>query len=261
MPFAASRLEIDLREAFPHLGAAPITEAVLEVRTRAQMEWAEGRLLEELEELNADYPKVESLSESLTELRVGSPQFAPQGRRDYGWRGARVLTEDERQVAVFHRDFFSFSRLKPYIDWENFMSEALRLWRVHARLSGAAEIGRAGLRFINQITLPEAAAGDLADYLTSPPQRPQGVALPLAHFLHHETLAVPGHPYAINLVKTLQQGEPEEKPSLLVDVDVYTLEAAAASEEWLASRLAEMRWLKNKVFFGSVQPTLLREFE
>jgi hypothetical protein len=39
---------------------------------------------------------------------------------------------------------------------------------------------------------------------------------------------------------------------LILDIEVYTISETQIEEVNLMSSFAEMRWLKNKVFFGSV---------
>ena len=70
-------------------------------------------------------------------------------------------------------------------------------------------------------------------------------------FMHHETLAVPGYPYAVSFIRAIQVIA-NQPLALILDIDVFTLEQTALPSSVLERRLAEMRWLKNKVFFGSI---------
>ena len=49
-------VKIDLQERFPHLSRAPITEAVLEVRARAQVRWEKEEISRKIAEKVPDYP-------------------------------------------------------------------------------------------------------------------------------------------------------------------------------------------------------------
>jgi uncharacterized protein (TIGR04255 family) len=42
--------------------------------------------------------------------------------------GLRVESDDKLRVGIFLQDRFSFNRLAPYGDWEQFKSEAYKLW-------------------------------------------------------------------------------------------------------------------------------------
>lgn len=49
-------VKFDLQERFPHLSRAPITEAVLEVRERAQVRWEKEEISRKIAEKVPDYP-------------------------------------------------------------------------------------------------------------------------------------------------------------------------------------------------------------
>src|SRR4030042_5349881 len=98
----------------------------------------------------------------------------------------------------------------------------MRLWNVYEELAKSLEVQRLGVRFINRITLP---AGEvrLDDYLVVPPQPPGELDLQIMGFFHQDNLLVAGHPYAINIVKTVQapQGPGSDGGGFIVDIDVF----------------------------------------
>ena len=244
--------KIDLSERFPHLSHAPIVEAVIEIRARATVEWEEGNISAALKAVLSDYPKIQS--ERAVEQLV---QFVPPGQagesrsRDIGWVGLRCASESQPQVTQFTRDLFSFSRLRPYESWEKLSGEAVRLWRLFTEIARPSEVQRIGLRFINRLEL-DSKEMQLGAYIRVVPQAPSGLALPLAGFLHQESLTVPGNLYGINVIRTIQLAQGSEGAALILDIDVGTLSPFALREEVLVERLGEMRWLKNKVFFGTI---------
>ena len=73
-------------------------------------------------------------------------------------------------------------------------------------------------------------------------------------FFHQDNLLVTGHPYVINIVKTVQppQGAGSDGGGLILDIDVFTTEPFEERANAIDKRLAEMRWLKNKVFYSSL---------
>jgi uncharacterized protein (TIGR04255 family) len=128
----------------------------------------------------------------------------------------------------------------------------MRLWKVYTDLAKPLEVLRLGVRFINRITLP---AGEvrLENYLRVPPQPPREMDLPLVNFFHHDSLMVTGHPYGVNIVKTVQppQGSGSDGGGLILDIDVFTTKPFEQTANAIDKHLAEMRWLKNKVFYSS----------
>ena len=246
-------LKIDVAESFPHLEHAPIVEAVIEIRTRVESPWEESALREHLKAKLPSYPKIYSQSEFRHEMKMKLGQPPEQILHDLGWKGLRLQSADDRYIAQFNRDGFIFSRLQPYESWDLFKEEAMRLWNVHAELAKSLEIQRLGVRFINRITLPVGEVR-LDDYLVVPPRPPGELDLQIMGFFHQDNLLVTGHSYAINIVKTVQppQGSGSDGGGLILDIDVFTTEPFEQRADAIDKRLAEMRWLKNKVFYSSL---------
>jgi len=262
-----SVFKIEPTELFPLLARAPIVEAVIEVRGRAEAIWEEHAIIERLKAKLPDYPSIVSGRAVRLTMEFAPPVAQPpaqlpiveQAVRDMGWRGLRCDSADRRHVAQFNRDGFAFSRLAPYESWSTFQQEGLRLWQVHVELAQPAEVQRLGLRFINRIAIP--AGGDLEDYLQAPPKSLREIELPFVGFLHHDTLAIPGYPYGANFIKTIQPPQGVESAGLILDIDVFTTQTVGLDQAAIEQHLAEMRWLKNKIFFGSITPKALEMFK
>lgn len=257
----AGTIEINLGESFDHLTHAPITEAVIEIRARAMVPWEEKEILPQIKDRLADYPEVQPVRGYRGAFEF-QPDESSSRVEDLGWKGIRAYSADKKQIAQFHRDLFSFSRLAPYNDWNHLQTEAHRLWDFHQELAQPAEMQRLGVRFINQLPVPTEDL-QLENYFTEAPKCPKGLEeLPFSGFLHRESFVVSGTPYGITVTRTIQTPGKDEpaRIQLILDVDVFTLNPATPSEESLLTHLGEMRWLKNKVFFGSFTPAALNPF-
>jgi uncharacterized protein (TIGR04255 family) len=253
---------IDLTEKFPRLAKAPIAEAVIEMRARAEMPWDESGIRGHLAPLLPGYPKIESQSEFEHEMQFGPGQDTVQRHRNLGWRGLRCESADHVHIAQFNRDGFVFSRLRPYEHWGQFHAEAIRLWKIYQELARPSAIQRLGLRFINRIELPvDGPRPD--DYLRMPSEVLAGMPLPRGGFFHRDELAVPGYPYIVTIVRTVQpiQVMGNKGFGLLLDIDVFSKEPFDLRDDLLSQRLIEMRWLKNKAFFGSITEQALETFQ
>lgn len=253
-------LNIDLAESFPHLARAPIVEAVIEIRARAEGPWEEEAVMQRLKPELPDYPTVASQSQFRQKIKRGPGQPPEATTHDLGWKGLRFQSADNRHIAQFNRDGFVFSRLPPYENWEQLYSEAMRLWLLYVDLSRPREAQRIGLRFIDRIILPPQEML-FEEYIHSTPSLIQGLDLLVAGFFHQDTLAVPGHPYAVNVIRTIQPEPSTQGRAIILDIDVFTTQACDLKQEILKQRLLEMRWLKNKVFFGSITQKALEMFQ
>lgn len=262
----ASKLNIDLTKTFPHLAQAPIIEAVIDIRARAEAPWEELAVLERLKVGLPGYPDIQSGHAFRQEVRVGIGQPVEQAVHDLGWRGLRAMSADKLYIAQFNRDGFVFSRLQPYEDWQRFHEEALRLWQLYLELAHPMEIHRLGLRFINRIEFSHHELRKelrIEEYLHVSPQTPRDLDIPFRGFFHRDELEVPGYSYAINVVRTVQplQVQAAEGIGLILDIDVFTTQPFDLQRGSFEQQLLEMRWLKNKVFFGSLTQKGLERFQ
>lgn len=257
----APSLRIDTSERFPRLAHAPIAEAVIEMRARANLSWEESVIRSRLVQLLPDYPQVKSQRDFEHKLQVGPGQESVQMHRDLGWKGLRCESADHVHIAQFNRDGFVFSRLRPYDHWEQFCGEAMRLWSIYRDIAQPSGIQRLGLRFINRIELPlDGPRPD--DYLHMPADPLKGVRLSRTGFFHRDVLGVPGYPYIVTIVRTVQpiQTAGSKGFGLLLDIDVFSTEPLDLQDDLVIQHLTEMRWLKNKAFFGSITGQALESF-
>jgi uncharacterized protein (TIGR04255 family) len=255
------RLDINRSETFEHLPKAPIAEAVIDIRALAQRKWEETAIRADVEPKLEGYSYQDSQREYRLELKGDAAKPPAQELRDLGWKGLRVRSSDKLHIAQFNRDGFVFSRLEPYADWEHMRDEALRLWVVYREIAKPIEVGRLGLRYINRIRMsPEER--DFQRYIDPAPELPRGVGLNLQDFVHQDFLEVPGHHYTVRIVSTIQDltAEGGVQSFVILDIDVGLQQKSSLEKANLAQHLEEMRWLKNKVFFGSITSEALNEF-
>lgn len=247
-------MKIDLSEVFPALSHAPIVEAVLDLRAKPSMQWDQEGFKEQLKKALPDYPKVEAQRAFKGELKAAAGKLPEHQVIDLGWTGLRFRSQDTLQVAQFRKEGFAFSRLKPYQNWELFTTEALRLWGVFVEVMRPVAIQRIGVRCINRMTFP-ADGFKLDNYLVGSTQPLATLGLVRGGFLYRDTLVVPDTSYKVNVIRTVQplEGTPPNVPVIL-DIDVFTTTPTELDETVLRQRLAEMRWLKNKIFSASITP-------
>lgn len=251
-------MKIDVTKKFPHLRKAPVVEAVIEFRARTIAAWDETATAPRLKQAIAgEYPNVQTMQ--TFSLRASfalnsaapPPEPPPPAEHSAGWGGLRFTNSDSTQVAIFKREGFTFSRLRPYTRWNRVTRDALRLWAIQAEVSGATQIERIGVRFINRLEVPTQGL-KFNRYFTGFGSVPGG--LPLSNFVNHRTIEVPGHPYNIVLTQTTQPPTALDSNTigLITDIDVMSPHPIVNDRRIIVGRLEEMRFLKNTVFFGSV---------
>jgi uncharacterized protein (TIGR04255 family) len=248
-----SKINIDLSEKFQHLSKAPIVEAVLEIKTRPTAPWEEQAITQRLKEELPEYPKIESGHDFKVEFKVKPGQPTGQNSHDLGWKGLKLTSSNNLHIAQFNRDSFVLSRLAPYDSWTQFSEESLRLWHLYIEIAKPEHIFRIGIRYINRIIIKDTSLKRIDTYINIKTKNPKGLEIPVVGFMHHNTYTVPGTQYAINIISTIQkQVTQEEEIGLIIDTDVFTIESAEIRKEEIDQYINEMRWLKNKAFFGSI---------
>ncbi|MCE5340283.1 MAG: TIGR04255 family protein [Planctomycetaceae bacterium] len=251
---------INFNEAFPHLSKAPIVEAVIAISFAPDVAWNEANLQRELKQRLPDFPKVESLHAARYQLDVGKQTNSKV--ENFGCVGFKVCSIDGLHIAQFNKDAFVFSRLNPYQDWEQLSGEAFRLLSVYNELIKPKKVMRIGLRFINRITIKQEKV-ELADYYKYPPESLKELDWALTGYLHHDLMQVSGTAYSVNLIKTVQNNVPGEI-GLILDIDVFMQnmqDSFVYNERNVKECLEEMRWVKNKIFFGSLTDKTIQELK
>jgi uncharacterized protein (TIGR04255 family) len=124
-----------------------------------------------------------------------------------------------------------------------------------------ASVQRLGVRYINRI--PLRSGENPSTYLKTVPSSIPDLELSTESFFYQDMYQVPGYPYYINWVRTIQSQPTNlaDGQALIIDIDVFTTtEFTALDRESLIKRLDEMRWIKNKIFFSCITQTALEQF-
>jgi uncharacterized protein (TIGR04255 family) len=135
--------------AFEIYKNAPITEAVLDIRTRL----AEPSLSTLSEIRDPGYPNLfqtPNLMAFTFAVNEGSPSVntssEPMG---FSYRSA-----SEKDIFQVRKDGFTHNRLSPYTEWQSFAAEARRLWSLYKSTAKPIAIEFIGLNYINEIYIP-----------------------------------------------------------------------------------------------------------
>jgi uncharacterized protein (TIGR04255 family) len=250
-------------ELFPHLVQAPIVEAVIHWQALAQRWPAMEELRHDLARRSPEYVKVRPQHEFRHHVELNHPggPDREQSSSSVTWQGFRLTSNDERYVIQFLRGGVVFSRLDPYPDWARFEAAAWPFWEAFVTLCAPAGVQRIGVRFVNRIAVLKGRKP--SDFLANMPKPPKGSSLQLESFLYQERYRVPETAYTVNVVRTQQpsSGSHDEPNAVILDIDVSIEQPIDLDPEPMHARLAEMRQLKNEVFFRSITLKAVREFQ
>ncbi len=252
---------IDFNEEFPSLERAPSIEALIHWQASPSKVLDQATLRDELTRYLPDYPICQP-QHGIEIAAFGTPDGTSEVSHRTQWNGFRIQDE-KHHVAQFTQTGVVFSRLEPYEKWESFQAEAMRFWDIFLEIAVPTTIQQLGVRYINRIFLD--SNENPATYLRIMRSALADLELPTESFFYQDTYQIPGYPYHVKWVRTIQTQPSASvdylRQALIIDIDVFTTDEFIASDrESLIKHLHEMRWIKNKIFFSCITQTALKQF-
>ncbi len=244
-------------ERFPK---APITEALIDLR----VEMSDRISVSQLESLHTaikeGYPdkKARRRWEQRLEFREGKEPVSTEAK-DLGVDGYLFWAADEKQVVQFRLDGFTFSRLRPYLDWSQISGEAANLWNIYVDGAKPVHVTRLALRFINEIEIP-LKTFELEQYFTSPPKAPPGLPQILEHFFSRILIQFPEDGAKAFVTLALSDTKDPLVTRVLLDIDAFMDVQLSPMDIKIWDCLAVLRRLKNEVFRTSLRERTLELF-
>ncbi|MEN8262971.1 MAG: TIGR04255 family protein [Nitrospirota bacterium] len=235
---------------FPLLKNAPIIEAVIDIKVKLPDSFKVNQLDSFSDFLKTNYPTKKEVKKF--EGRIDLAQEAALTPISGETAGYRCDSEDGKQVVQAMTEGFTFSRLKPYISWEQFCEEAHKIWDHYKKITSPELITRVALRYINNLNIPvQEHEFKFHDFLTAPPAVPNDIPQAITEFVTR--VVVPEPSINANAI-IIQALEPISKPRLLpviLDIDVFSFNTDGIDEDpW--DILESLRDFKNKIFFNSI---------
>jgi uncharacterized protein (TIGR04255 family) len=211
-----------------HYSQAPITEALIDIKTSSVKEVALTSLQELAVSLNNNYPHRDDfvLLEGQIVAGASVESAAQQTQLGYIYSSA-----DRKQILNTTFNSFTFSRLAPYDCWESFRDEAKYLWNIYSAKTKPDTITRIATRYINRIDIP-LPVFDLKHFLRTVPEvspdLPQGLS---GYFMQ---LQIPQEDIQAIVVinQALLPPSNPEISSILLDIEVFQELSLAEDTFW-----------------------------
>jgi uncharacterized protein (TIGR04255 family) len=239
---------VDLVSDRPPYAAAPITEALIDIRVTL----ADGTSVTDLARVDIGeemgYPQRRNRFAIEGQIAIGEQVGTAASQRHVGYD---FVSSDERQIVQIRSDGFTFSRLAPYDRWETFREEAYRLWKLYRAVAEPLSIGRVAVRYINRLDLP-LPMDDFKDYLRTVPEVSPDLPQGLSGYLMQ--LAIPQEDIGalVLLNEALLPPPGPDKASVLLDIDLFREMETSVEDEELWGMLDQFRDRKNQVFEACV---------
>lgn len=237
---------------YPTLKNAPITEALIDIRVKLSSEFDAKNIDSIYESIKNQYPEKQ-------EQRISEVRFEPKAKEivrpsSAKINGYRYISSDKKQIVQVRLDGFTFSRLRPYIKWEELRDEAYRLWQLYKNITSPESINRVALRYINNLNIPMPLR-DFGDYLTAPPTVPEELPQGVGSFLNRIVIHEPSLGANAIITQALEQIATDTAP-IILDIDVFKLQPKGIEEKEAWEIIEKLRHFKNKIFFSSITDRL-----
>ncbi len=235
-------------EEYPILNKAPITEALIDIRVKLPTTVDAKKIESMYESIKEQYQ--EKQEQRISEIKVELKTEELVKSTGAKINGYRFITSDKKQIVQARLDGFTFSRLHPYITWEELRDEAYRLWKLYKDTTSPEVITRVALRYINNLNIP-LPIRDFGDYLTTPPTVPEELPQGVSSFLNRIVIHEPSLGANVIITQALEQIAPDKAP-IILDIDVFKLQPKGIEEKDAWEIMEKLRHFKNKIFFNSI---------
>lgn len=240
------------------LANAPIREAVVEVRVSPFEAELTLPALHDMADSLEGYPTVQPLFQFQGQFKVDQAGEV-ETNQETSPVGFRAISEDETHVIQFRLNGISISRLQPYVSWEQLYEVSGAHWTAFRESFEVNQAVRLGLRYVNHIRIPY-PVGDLLDYFRGipdpPPQWPQAVS----SFLYRSTLHDAKTGCAATVMHALADDVNENRIGVIFDIDAYVEGVFGVTDDEIWGTFAQLRDLKNRIFFEGITEAALELF-
>ena len=244
-----------------HLNNAPITEAIIDFRVKLPSEFKVEAFLELKKTISDRFPKFEERKLFSSQLRIKKGKPQPPSAEYHGVQGYFFRPEDDKKVAQFRIDGFTFSLLKPYTHWEEMFAEARELWEMYCGIAQPEAVTRLAVRYVNHINIP-LPIDDLSDYFTAPPKIPDNIQGIISGFLSKVVVYDQEMDVATNIVQALEKSiKPDKHITVVLDIDSFKTGDFNVSNDKIWDIFAILHNIKNQIFFNSITDKTARLFE
>jgi len=241
-----------------HLNNAPIVEAIIDLRVITSS-GTDPQVFSDLDKVIGDrYPKHEP--RKLLSGAFGVEEGKPFMRfpKDEGLQGYFYKSEDEKNVAQFRKDGFTFSRLIPYTEWESVLAEARELWNLYSSKLDIRTINRIATRYINRLEI-KLPVGEFDKYLTAAPKLPDSLPQQISQFFSR--IVIHEGNITANIIQSLDTNPKPDHIGILLDIDAFEVNKTGFNESDVWLEFNKLRILKNRIFFSSITEETARLYE
>lgn len=237
-----------------HYKNAPIVEAVFDVRTISPEDFDCKKFESFHEKIKKEFPIKEISLYYKSSIKIKQKKAPECSLGESGSDGFLFKSADGKKIIQFKTGGFTFSKLKPYDNWENFRDEAKKYLKEYYNIVQPIKITRVSLRYINRLDIP-LSVKNFKDYLKTIPVIAPDVPQDLTDFFMR--LVIPEATKTSNIAIITETIDKTSKLTgnilpLIFDIDVLRKVNLKPDNPEIDKIFETLRDYKNNIFNNSV---------
>lgn len=231
----------------------PVVEAVCEFRLSQNTPWdltVPGIFYEKIRE---DFPHREQRVASQVEL-AHEPQSFQQRIKTF--EHILLLSEDRKRIVQLGPRLLVINVLRPYPTWQGFKPIIEKVWKILLEIVEVKGLERIGLRYINEIKIPEQTF-EPEEYFEFYPYIGKGLPQKLASFIVGAEFLYEGEDDRCRLQLTPAIGG----NALILDIDYFLTNLQNVNSEWVMDWIEKAHSRVEEIFEGCITDKLRAMFE
>ena len=242
-----------------HSKNPPITEALLDFRVESVSEDVTDAISKLRSVLAQKLPIVNEQQSLQAEFLIQSQGPVARESRNLGVQGAFFSSSDQRTIAQFRKDGFTYNRLQPYSGWNTVFPEALNLWHEYIRAFNPSEITRLAVRYINRVALP-LPIQRIDEYLKAAPALPSGAPQHVSSFVSRVVVDDPATSSQAAVTQIMEPITDSSRTFIILDIDVFANVHLDPYHSHVPALLESFRTIKNRIFFTALTDKALEAY-
>ncbi len=235
-------------ETFP---SAPITEALIDLRVT----FGQDVTTEQLDDLSGvfldRFPTKEYQTEIEHQVMLHQGGSGTETHTRAKRLGYVLFTEGREKAVQLRVNGFSFSKMKPYKDWNSLREETREHWDAYRKVIKPSRVTRLAVRYINRIEIPLPVA-DFRDYVLTGLELAEGLPQGLEEFFFRIVVPNPDNSRMKAAINSTFENPKDEKLPYIFDIDAFTPVDLDPENSEIWSILESLRDYKNLIFFSSM---------
>ena len=222
---------------------APIREAVLDIRVSG----LDSKNFDDFQQLWAPientYPNIRRINRLEGTFNIDENGVdKSKDEITSNFRGVVFSTERQNKQVQFRIDGFTHNFLAPYSNWDEFKSEAKKLWNIYINKFPEANIERMALRYINRIVIPR-PFDHIEEFVINVPPIPK--VLPQVYKTFFSQIEIPCDDNdCVTLINTTIETPTSKEVPIILDIDVFK----TINENFNFDDFDYIRNVKNSIF-------------